>query len=431
MRGIIFILIMIGALPLILKQPYIGILMWSWLGYMNPHRLVWGLASRVPWSMIVAVGTLASVVFSRQPKRFPWTPVTIVHLLFVLWMCVTTFFAFAPDAAWEQWERMIKVQLMTMVTLMVMGGRERLHALIWVIVLSIGFWGIKGGLWAVLISGGQYMVWGPPHSFFAGNNGLALALIMTLPLMRYLQLQTVNAWGRRGFTLAMILMTVAILCSYSRGAFLGLAVMGLFLWFKSHQKGLIGLAILLLVPAMLLFMPAKWFERIESIRTYEQDGSAMARINAWWFLYYVAKDRPFLGGGFDVFANHARWYLYDVPDPDNPRDSHSIYFEVLGEHGFVGLGLFLSLGFLAWRTASWISRYAGALPDLAWAGDLAVMGQVSMVGYAVTGAFLGMAYFDLYYHLIAILVLTRQLVEEELSEYLGNVTARESDMAVA
>jgi probable O-glycosylation ligase (exosortase A-associated) len=234
--------------------------------------------------MIVALGTLTSLVFSREPKRFPWTPVTIVHILFVLWMCITTFFAFAPEAAWEQWERMIKVQLMTMVTMMVMRSRERLQALLWVIVLSIGFWGIKGGLWAVLISGGQYMVWGPPHSFFAGNNGLALALIMTLPLMRYLQLQTENAWGRRGLTLAMILMTVAILCSYSRGAFLGLAVMGLFLWLKSHQKGLIGLAMLLLVPAMLLFMPTKWFERNYSIRSYQQEGSAMARINARCFL---------------------------------------------------------------------------------------------------------------------------------------------------
>lgn len=431
MRGIIFSLLVIGALPLILKQPYIGILAWSWIGYMNPHRLVWGFASRLPWAMIVAVGTLVGLLLSREPKRFLWTPVTIVYLLFVLWMCLTTFFALAPDAAWEEWDRMIKVQLMTVVTIMVMGRRERLQALIWVIVLSIGFWGIKGGLWAILIADGQYLVWGPPKSFFAGNNGLALALIMTLPLMRYLQLQTESTWGRRGLSLAMILMTVAILCSYSRGAFLGLVVMGLFLWLKSPQKGLIGLAMLLLVPAMLLFMPAKWFERIDSIRTYEQDGAAMARINSWWFLYRVAEDRPFLGGGFNVYTNHALWYRYPVPNPDDVRDAHSIYFEVLGEHGFIGLGLFLTLGCLAWRTASWISYYARARPSLLWAGDLAAMVQVSLVGYAITGAFLGMAYFDLYYHLIAILVLAKELVAEELSKPPEDVPQLEPGVVAA
>ena len=40
------------------------------------------------------------------------------------------------------------------------------------------------------------------------------------------------------------------------------------------------------------------------------------------------------------------------------------------------------------------------------------MVQVCLVGYAVGGAFLGLAYFDLYYHLIAVLVILGAIVAE-------------------
>jgi probable O-glycosylation ligase (exosortase A-associated) len=88
------------------------------------------------------------------------------------------------------------------------------------------------------------------------------------------------------------------------------------------------------------------------------------------------------------------------------RDVHSIYFEVMGEHGFIGFGLFMLLGLLAWLRANQVIRRCKKDPEKKWASDLASMIQVSLVGYAAGGAFLGMAYFDLPYHLMIILVLT-------------------------
>ena len=102
----------------------------------------------------------------------------------------------------------------------------------------------------------------------------------------------------------------------------------------------------------------------------------------------------------DLFARYA-------PHPQDVHDAHSIYFEVLGEHGFVGLVLFLLLGFFAWRTCSLVAKQARPHPDGQWMADLASMLQVSLVGYATSGAFLGLAYFDLYYHLIALVVLVK------------------------
>jgi putative inorganic carbon (HCO3(-)) transporter len=90
--------------------------------------------------------------------------------------------------------------------------------------------------------------------------------------------------------------------------------------------------------------------------------------------------------------------------------AHSIYFQVLGEQGFVGLFLFLLLGLLAWRTGSKVINAAKDVPENKWAADLAAMGQVSLIGYATAGAFLGLAYFDLPYHLVVIIVLTKVLL---------------------
>src|SRR5258706_14284590 len=103
-----------------------------------------------------------------------------------------------------------------------------------------------------------------------------------------------------------------------------------------------------------------------------------------------------------------------APDPSVIRAAHSIYFQVLGEHGYVGLALFLLLWILVWRDASWIIRNSRSRAGLQWAHDLARMIQVSLVAYFVGGAFLSLAYYDVPYNLLVALVLTRVLVEKEI-----------------
>ncbi len=94
---------------------------------------------------------------------------------------------------------------------------------------------------------------------------------------------------------------------------------------------------------------------------------------------------------------------------------HSIYFEVLGEHGWVGLVLFGTLLGLTWLKCSTVIRQSNKQPDKLWARDLAAMIQVSLVGYMSAGAFLGLAYFDYVYHLVAVVVVVHFLISAETS----------------
>jgi len=406
MRDIAVTLIIFATLPFILWRPYIGVLVWSWVGFMNPHRLCWGFAYDMPFAMIVAVVTLIGLLMSHEPKKIPWTRESILLLMFLTWTVATTTQALFPPLAWAYLNQFWKILLMVYVTMILMQSRERIDQLVWVITLSIGFYGVKGGIFTIT-HGGVFHVRGPEGSFIGGDNEIGLALIMTIPLLRYLQLVTRSVAVRVGLIVAMLLCAVAVVGSQSRGALLGLVAMGTFLWLKSRNKFFTALLAAVAIAIIAAVMPQQWYDRMNTIRNYESDASAMGRINAWHMAFNMAKDRP-LGGGFDSFQEYS-FELY-APVPSDAHSSHSIYFEVLGEHGFVGFAIFLALGLSTWFSASWVIRRARRDRDKRWAADLAAMIQVSLVGYASAGAFLGLAYFDYYYVLIALVVLLKTVL---------------------
>jgi len=406
-RDLILVCIVFGLLPFVFTRPFWGILLSSWLGYMNPHLLAWGFSRTLPLVMLTALVTLVGMLISREPKRMVWSREIVVLLLFVLWMGITTTRAFYPDLALQQFTKVVKIQILMFMTLLLLTSRERINQLVWIIVLSLGFYGVKGGLFTVL-TGGGFRVQGPLGSFIGGNNELGLALIMTVPLMRYLQLQQQRRWGRLGLGGAIVLKIEAIIGTQSRGALVGLALMGTIFWFKSRHKLALAIVLVLTIGPTLNFMPQSWFDRMHTIDNYQEDQSAQGRLIAWRVAINLANDR-LTGGGFETWRPLV-FFMYGSRGAD-ARDVHSIYFEVLGEHGYIGLALFLSLLVMTWLKCGATIRLARKSPELTWARDLASMIQVSLVGYMATGAFLGLAYFDLAYHLVVIAVVMHLLVQ--------------------
>jgi putative inorganic carbon (HCO3(-)) transporter len=416
LRDLFVFLVVFGLLPFVFSRPWIGVLLWTWIGIMNPHRMAWGYAVNFPFALVIAIVTLPAVFLSREKKVFPLVPETVLLLLFIGWMTLTTLFALYPELAWSTWVKMIKIQLFIFVTMMVMHDRRRIDLLLWVSTLSLAFFGVKGGIYTILHGGGG-MVFGPRGGFIEDNTTIGLAIVIAMPLMRYLQIISERRWIRWALGVSMVLSAVAVVGTYSRGAFLAIAAMGFFLWLKSRHKIATGLLLLALVPAIWTFMPEGWHQRMESIQNYEQDGSAIGRINAWTFAFNLAQDRP-IGGGFEAFQLEA--FLQWAPNPSDLHDAHSIWFEVLGEHGFVGLVLYVLMWLFSWRTASMIARMTKRKAELGWANDLAKLIQVALVGFWAGGSFLGVAYWDYPYILLVILVLTQRLVRMELSSVAAN-----------
>ncbi len=405
MRDLIIFAVFFWALLKVYTRPYIGIYLWTWIGLMNPHRLTWGMAYSFPFAAVIAGATVMGILFSKAPRRMIWSRETVLLVLFTLWMILTTVFAFDTAVAFEYLSRVLKIVLFAFLTIYLITDKEKLTGLLWITVVSLGFYGVKGGIFT-LFGGGSERVMGPTGSFINGNNEIALALIMTVPLMFYLLHELQKKWARYAMMGAIFLTALAIVGSQSRGALLGVVAMGGLLWLRSKQKLGVGILIAVAAIAIMLFMPESWWERMESIRNYQQDGSALGRINAWWTAWNVATSH-LLGGGFRMFT--ATTFNLYAPDPLDLHDAHSIYFQVLGEHGFIGLGLFLLLGLTTWLRCGQTIRFANKNPEQKWASNLASVLQASLCGYAVSGAFLGLAYFDYYYHLIAITLITWNL----------------------
>ena len=414
MRDVFILLVVFSTIPLIFLRPHVGILAWCWISYMNPHRLTWGFAYEFPVAMAVGVATLGAWMLSKEPKKFQINAISGLLLAFVFWMSFANLFAMVPDLAFEKWNQSFKIILMTFVTMVLMHNRERLHSLVWIIVLSLGFFGAKGGLFTVL-GGGESRVWGPPGSFINDNNALAMALVMVLPLMRYLQLQSESKLVRLGLYGLMILTAFSIIGSQSRGAFLGGICMVAFLILKSRQRVLLSLLVVGFMIVGAFFVPQHWIDRMRTIETYQEDSSALSRLEVWEFGLKVANDRPLVGGGFRVSYDDDIYLKY-MPDArkGRGRNWHSVYFEILGELGYVGLAIYLAMLAAVWHAASRIVRQTSKRADLHWAGDLARMIQVSLVGFATAGAFQNLAFFDFFFHLLAILFLAQGIVKASL-----------------
>tara|TARA_R110002110_G_scaffold91264_1_gene237380 strand:- start:34944 stop:36242 length:1299 start_codon:yes stop_codon:yes gene_type:complete len=407
MRDILVTVLVFGSLFLILRRPYMGILVWSWLSYMNPHRLSWGFAYNMPFAQIVAITFFAAMFFNKEPIRLRWDPMIFFILFFVVWMIITTFLAIYPDNAQIQLNKVLKIQLMVIFTFVMINTRVRLNQLIWVIVLSIGFFSVKGGVFTIMTAG-AFRVWGPPGTFIQENNSLALATLMVVPLMVYLyHINKGNKYLRWLLAASIVLSTVSAIGSQSRGALLAIAAVGFFFWTKSHHKLLSGAMMIFFAFALFNFMPQSWHERMDTISNYEEDASAMGRIHAWKFSINVANDR-LTGGGFSSWSKD----MYAIYSPEAKTNvvAHSIYFSVLADHGWIGLLLFLLMLFMAWRN---LSRVIGSGKGDPVSNDsvyLAKMIQVSLVAYMAGGAFLSLSYFDLPWHMIAMSVILKQIV---------------------
>jgi probable O-glycosylation ligase (exosortase A-associated) len=406
MRDLLVLGLVLVSVPVGFFWPWIGTIIFAWLGYMNPHRYAWGVARAFPVAQAVALAVLAGMLFTRDRGPMPRRPEVI--LLFLLWgyFTLTTFFALNEHGAWMQWEKVSKILLMTFVTMWLINTPTKLRLLLMTIAMSVGLLGLKGAMW-VIASGGQNRVLGPPGSFLGENNEIGLALNMTLPLLFYLARDERRPWLRQGLRALFVACILAAIFTYSRGAVITLAAVGAILLVRAKRKGLAMALGTLAVAGALYVVPQHWTERMESIGEYQTDRSFQGRLDAWGIAWNLATDRPLTGGGFEALL------------VGGGRDVHSIYFEILGEHGFVAFGLWAAMILCALGSLRWVGRATAKDPRVGWARHYPAMLETSLAGYLVGGLALGLAYFDYFYHLVAATAILRALVERSLAPVAG------------
>jgi probable O-glycosylation ligase (exosortase A-associated) len=368
---------------------------------------VYGIAYGQQFNLIIAAATLLGWLISAERKR--WTPDLMpkLMLVLVLWMTLNSWFAVFPEYSWEYWNQTVRTLALVFLVFFVANTKARIHGLVWIVVLSLGYYGVKGGIFTIL-TGGQFHVFGPDGSILADNNQLAVAVVMTLPLVNYLRMHTKLRALQLSLTAAIFLEIVTVLGSQSRGAAVALAATFCMFCLTTGRKIIAyALAGTVLLAVALSLMPGAYFDRLHTINDAGGDSSFAGRLAAWHVATDIAIDRFPFGAGF--YAPQRPEIFRKYEPAEIPHAAHSIYFQILGEHGFVGLSLYVLILLLALRNTGVIKRQTRDRPELLWAYDLANMIRIALVGFFVGGAALSMAYFDAYLLLIAVLSTLREV----------------------
>lgn len=411
MRDIAIVLAVILAIGLTIPYPYVGVLAWTWFTVINPHQEAYGFAQTAPLNMVLAVVTIAAWLFSKERKIPPLQFAAWATGFFLFWMTVNSFFAQDPDWSWPLWDRTWKIYALGLLIAATAVNKARIHALIWIIVASLAYYGVKGGLFTIA-TGGHYHVMGPSSTIIGDNNQLALALLMAIPLANYLRVQTEKRWIRLILLAAILLSVVSIIGSYSRGGILGLGVLVLVSLFRTRRKLVyIVLAAAVIVPAF-FFMPEHFFDRLHTLNDISSDASFNGRLMAWKVAFMSANDLFPFGAGFSGLQRQTIFHHY-LPG-ELPHAAHSIYFQVLGDHGFVGLALYLAILVATFVNCIRLQKATKAVPELRWINDLCNMIFTTLLAFCVGGAALSMAYYDVYVICTMLLLPLSQYAEKKL-----------------
>ena len=427
MRDILLISVALGLVPVCIRRPWIGILGWYWTAYFVPQGFSWGMARSFPFAMVIGGSTLLGFLLTKDRRPLPRNAATFFMLALTVQFTLTTIVAYNPDLAWHDWQFVMKMLLMTFVAMSLFQDRARLRWLYLVPTLCLGFYGVKGAYWVLRGGGSGPMdaagsgseggrIFGPDMAFFADANGIGLALCMILPMLLYFSRVEASPWLKRGLQITFWLSIISVIFTFSRGSYLGLAVVLLVLIWRSPWRLRFATAALVLGIIAVPLAPERFWLRLDSlIRTQSaetRDTSSASRIESFETAWNIAVSRPFTGAGFKALSSPDIWLIYYGPGYRGTYDPHGVFFQLLGEHGLLGLALYMGMIISTLLTLRRLRKRWRNHPNNGYLSGYAEMTQLSLYPFLVNGAFIPAAYIDLLFLLVAATSILFVLSEE-------------------
>ncbi|MFT3717870.1 putative O-glycosylation ligase, exosortase A system-associated [Pseudorhodoferax sp.] len=409
--------------PITLSNAFAAYLVWGWTSVIAVPFYMYGFMGSLRYNLFFALITLMFVLIGKvhEKGRFTLNPTSGLILLFMAHVSVSAVLA-KPSAVnnFSIYSDLVKSVTYCLLMCLFVTSRLRLHAMMIAIALGLGFHGLAEGLKTLVTAGGHKVI-GLPGTKMSDNNHFGVALVMVLPILLYLYQYSKVRVVRLGFLGVLVATVLAIVGSNSRGAFVAMAMFALVLVLTTRRKVLTGAMVVAGVVLVLVLSPERWFERIETIGTASDDASFMGRVEAWNVATALALKNPVFGTGFHAMQSPELWFGVRPADgllfkhlsehfSTFAKAAHSIYFEVLGDHGFVGLLIFLCVLFNCFLTARHVRQLTKGQPTMLWARDMADALGLSILAFAVGGAAVSLAYFETFYVVACLLECLRQFV---------------------
>jgi len=420
MRDLFFLAMLPVLMYLMARRPFIAVGMWIWTALFFPNAWLYGFANNFRYNLIFTAITILGYLVMKDKPKVNFGSLGALVLLFFLWTLASSAMGEGvPAVTWELMTRFFKVILLFVFVVLIVDKKLHIDFFLWCVVLSVGFF---GGLEALkyIASGGGHKIDGFAGHVLGDRNELALAFVIILPICYYLlqQYGKQSKYLRFGLLGLMGLLIAAIVGTQSRGGFIAMLVLAGYFFLKSDRKIVLAVFSIVLAAVLSQFVSSEWTSRMDTIGTADSDQSFMGRVVAWKLSFILAMNHPFFGGGFKALENFAIWielskdffaypffYTGDaLPDANAPHAAHSVYFQVLGDHGFVGLAIYLAMLARAFLLARSIAVRAKKHVELNWIASLATMLQLSVFAFCVGGAALSFAYFELMFAIYGLLL---------------------------
>ncbi|MBK8098561.1 MAG: putative O-glycosylation ligase, exosortase A system-associated [Planctomycetes bacterium] len=405
MRDLLVFAVVMLTLPLAWRRPFLGLLVFSWLAYMRPQDLCWGFARNMRLSFYVGFVMVAGWWANERGRR-PFARWDVRSwLLILLTVLVAASYGLAKhhSAYFNRYFfEYIKIIVVALFTTGQVDSRQRFRLMLWTIALCLAFYGVKGGIFGVL-TGGSAILRGP-GGMMEDNNDFALALVMNVPLLWYLGFNDrALPFVRLGSQVGILLTTITVLLTHSRGAFLSLV--GTALWIAWRSGRLIRAMLTLAVCGVvfLLTAPASVLERLASIGD-TQESSINARFVAWRTAFKMIEDNPLFGVGMRNFQPRYKDYSVVPIDTESFTTyvAHNSYLQIWAESGTLAFAVYMSLLASVFLTCRRLVLMGRLRADMEWARDYARMMEATTVGFMIGAMFLNRGHFDLVYHWLAL-----------------------------
>ncbi|MFN2259088.1 MAG: putative O-glycosylation ligase, exosortase A system-associated [Parasphingopyxis sp.] len=442
----------LGALLLLgLKRPFLFVCAYIYVDIVAPQRISYGLFSSLPVSFIVFGLAIAGWLITDKKADMRIAPRQILLLLLLGYCGLTTFYiAEFAEEAFDKWDWVWKSMIFAIFLPLTLRTRLRIESVLLFIVLALAAIVIGAGIKTVFGGSGygSFAMMVDDNSGIYEDSTLSTAAIMAIPLILWLTRHgTIFKPDKWVYIFAGGLIFACLLTPIGTQARTGLVCAGflaVLMLRDVKRRGLFVAGAALAGLVALPLLPAAFSERMGTISNYQADESAGTRIAVWsWTLDYV-QEHP-LGGGFDAYrGNNLNYYPRDASlsaggdvrtvnrrlVTDKGRAYHSAYFEMLGEQGWIGLALWLSIHLAGLVRMEWLRRhYRGdkAPEGFGWVSPLATALQQAQLVYLLGALFVGIAFQPVFLMLLSVQIgldtylarLRKQAAQRPLVERIG------------
>jgi probable O-glycosylation ligase (exosortase A-associated) len=303
---------------------------------------------------------------------------------------------------------------------------KRFGLVLLVMGLSLGLEGAKQGWAHMLLHPGAVNM--NPITFLGDNNGVGVGMLMLAPLLLVSGGLRKSRGARHAFTFLAVGVIFRALTTYSRGAMISGAALAASLLVRVRGRRIISAAVgvALIGSVVLAMLPDEYWDRMATVFTWSEEGSAAGRTHFWKVALAMADENRLLGVGFAGYS-----LSYDAYDPTEGefgtrRACHSSWFGVLADLGVPGLALFVAIFVSAFKTCRRVLALARAHPEseaLAEMGRYASALRYSLVAFIVGGTFVSMQYNEMIWHLLSLSIALEAIARRTVADLSNRETA--------